>query len=69
VAGKPSEFVVQVKEIRATVLPTADDAWAKGFGERSDRPGFLRERLKEAVTSQKEAGPPAHPSGRRRPKS
>ena len=53
VAGKAAEFVVQVKEIRGTVLPTVDDAWAKTFGEEVTDIAFLRERLKEAVSSQK----------------
>jgi trigger factor len=53
VAGKPAEFVVQVKEIRATELPAADDTWAKTFGEEVTDLAFLRERLKEAVASQK----------------
>ena len=53
VAGKPAEFVVQVKEIRATVMPTVDDAWAKTFGEEVVNVAFLRERLKEAITGQK----------------
>ncbi|HTA16404.1 MAG TPA: trigger factor, partial [bacterium] len=52
VAGKPSEFVVQVKEIRSTVLPAVDDAWAKTFGEEVVDVAFLRERLKEALGSQ-----------------
>jgi trigger factor len=53
VAGKPAEFVVQVKEIRATELPAVDDTWAKTFGEEVTDLAFLRERLKEAVASQK----------------
>ncbi len=53
VAGKPAEFTVVLKEIHATVLPTADDAWAKTFGEEVTDLAFLRARLREALEGQK----------------
>ncbi len=53
VAGKPAEFTVVLKEVRATVLPTVDDAWAKSFGEEVTDLAFLRSRLREALEGQK----------------
>lgn len=52
-AGKPSEFTVVMKEVRAMDLPALDDAWAKTFGEEVTGVAFLRDRLREALQSQK----------------
>jgi trigger factor len=52
-AGKASEFTVSVKEVRLMELPALDDAWAKTFGEEVTGLDFLRERLREALQTQK----------------
>ena len=49
------EFTVVIKELMALELPTVDDTWAKSFGEEVTDLAFLRDRLREAVVSQKES--------------
>src|SRR5665213_2473109 len=53
VAGKPSEFVVTVKEVRLLDLPTLDDAFAKTMGPEVESVAFLRDSLREALAEQK----------------
>jgi trigger factor len=53
VAGKDSEFVVTVKEVRVLNVPALDEAFAKGFGPEVTGVEFLRDRLREALVEQK----------------
>jgi trigger factor len=52
-AGKDAEFTTAVKEVKLMELPAVDEAWAKTFGEEVTGVDFLRERLKEALQTQK----------------
>jgi trigger factor len=52
-AGKDAEFTTAVKEVRVLELPAVDDTWAKTFGEEVTGVSFLRDRLREALQTQK----------------
>ncbi len=52
-AGKDSEFTVTVKEVRTMTAPEVNDEWAKTFGEEVTGVAFLRDRLREALQTQK----------------
>lgn len=54
VAGKAAVFTVQVKEAHSLELPAADDEFAKTLGTDVKDFAYLKDRLREALTTQKE---------------
>jgi trigger factor len=51
-AGKPAEFAITVREVKQSVLPELDDAFAQGFGVKEGGLEKLRQELRQNMERQ-----------------